>query len=163
LSVVAVVFDLDGTLACLPIDWEALFEEFRRIMHVDVVRPVVDVVSRVDKRTRREVFAAWDRAELAIYQNATPCGEGMQLYRESTGKPMALVTLQGRAVVARLLEKFGLKFEVMVTREDSLFRAEQLRSVIGKLGVPAKDLLFVGNAESDAAAAETLGCQFRRV
>ena len=163
MTAAAVVFDLDGTLVCLPVSWEALFEEFKRIMHVEALRPLVDTVSRADERTRREVFAAWDKAELAIYEGATSCGEGMRLYRQFAGNPKALVTLQGRAVVGLLLEKFELRFDVVVTREDSLFRAEQLRLAAEKLRVPVGDALFVGNADSDAAAAQKVGCRFLRV
>ena len=161
--IAAAVFDLDGTLVCLPVDWEALFEDLKRVMRVDSVRPLVDSVSRVDEKTRLEVFAVWDTAEVAIFESATACGEGMQLYREFTGKPKALVTLQGKAVVTLLLEKFGLAFDLVVTREDSLFRAEQLLMAAEKLKVPPKNLLFVGNADSDVAAAQKLGCQFQRV
>lgn len=159
----AVVFDLDGTLACLPINWEALYEEFRRIMHVDVVRPLVDVVSRADAQTRWEVFAAWDKAELAIFDGATLCGEGMHVYQEFADKPKALVTLQGRAVVEKLVAKFGLEFNVSVTREDSLFRSDQLKIAAEKLGVPVSEVLFVGNTDTDKIAAEKVGCKFQRV
>jgi HAD superfamily hydrolase (TIGR01549 family) len=161
--IAAAVFDLDGTLACLPVDWETLFEDLKRVMHADTVRPLVDTVSRLDEKTRLEVFAAWDKAEVAIFESATTCGEGMQLYREFAGKPKALVTLQGKAVVTLLLERFGLSFDVVVTREDSLFRAEQLLMAAEKLKVPPKNLLFVGNADSDAAAAKKVGSQFQRV
>ena len=159
----ATVFDLDGTLACLPINWEELFEELKGIMHVDVIRPLVDVVSRVDEKTRKEVFAAWDIAELAIFEKVTICGEGMKLYQESKGKPKALVTLQGKKVVKIIMERFGLSFDAVVTREDSLSRAEQLTIVSEKLKVPIKEILFVGNADSDEAAAKKVGCQFLRV
>ena len=161
--IAAAVFDLDGTLVHLPINWEELFDEFKRIMHVDVVRPLVDTVSRVDGQTRLEVFAAWDRAELAVAKNVTANNEGIKLYREFAGKPKALVTLQGKKAVAVILQQFGLSFDCVVTREDSLSRAEQLLMASEKLKVSPKNLLFVGNADSDAAAAQKVGCQFQRV
>jgi HAD superfamily hydrolase (TIGR01549 family) len=159
----ATVFDLDGTLACLPINWEELFEELKGIMHVNVIRPLVDIVSRVDEKTRKEVFAAWDIAELAIFEKVTTCGEGMKLYQESEGKPKALVTLQGMKVVKIIMERFRLSFDAVVTREDSLSRAEQLAIVSEKLKIPVKEILFIGNADSDEAAAKKVGCQFFRV
>ncbi len=159
----ATVFDLDGTLACLPINWEELFEELKGIMHVNVIRPLVDVVSRVNEKTRKEVFAAWDIAELAIFERVTICGEGMKLYQESNGNPRALVTLQGKQVVKIIMERFGLSFDAIVTREDSLSRAKQLAIVSEKLKVPIKEILFVGNADSDEAAAKKVGCRFLRV
>lgn len=159
----AVVLDLDGTLVQLPIDYEALFEEFKRIMRVNEVRPIVDTVSRVDGNTRAMVFKAWDRAELAIMGKITVNEEGMKIYREFSDKPKALVTLQGKKVVEAILNQLGLKFDFIVTREDSLFRVNQLTKAISLLSAYAKNVLFVGNTQSDADAAEKVGCQFRKV
>jgi HAD superfamily hydrolase (TIGR01549 family) len=159
----AVVFDLDGTLACLPVNWEALFEEFKRIMQVDSVRPLVETVSRVDERTKRALFVAWDKAEIAIFQQVTSCGEGLQLYHEFADRSKALVTLQGKAVVKLLLERFNWSFDVVITREETLFRTEQLLMAAGRLNHPITDVLFIGNAESDEAAAAKVGCLFRKV
>jgi len=159
------IFDLDGTLFYLPIDWEQLFAEFRTIMHVDTVRPLVDTISKLDQKTRREVFDKWDSAELAVAENITPCEEGMQLYRdaEAEGKQKALVTLQGKRIVKFLVKRFHLEFDVIITREDSLSRAEQLRIGLKKLNASAEHALFVGNAENDAIAAKKTGCAFHIV
>jgi beta-phosphoglucomutase-like phosphatase (HAD superfamily) len=108
-------------------------------------------------------FCGWDKAELAVTKRVTTCEEGMNVYRENAGKRRALVTLQGKKVVEAILDQFGLTFDVVVTREDSVSRAEQLLKVIGELQVPVDEVLFVGNADSDVAAAEKVGCQFLRV
>jgi HAD superfamily hydrolase (TIGR01549 family) len=159
----AAVFDLDGTLVRLPIDYEALFAEFKRIMGVASVRPLVETVLRVDEKTREAVFVAWDRAELAVVEEVTVNAEGMDVYRMFGDKRKVLVTLQGRAIVAELAKRHGLVFEFVLTREDSLFREEQLAKAIDLLNVEPRNVLFVGNSDSDASAAEETGCQFRRV
>jgi HAD superfamily hydrolase (TIGR01549 family) len=159
----AVVFDLDGTLVRLPIDYEALFEEFKRIMHVSEVRPLVDVVSRADGKTRELVFKAWDKAEQAVFGRITVDKEGMETYRKLISKPKALVTLQGKAIVEAILKQFSLAFDFVVTREDSLFRVDQLTKAISLLKAEPRTVLFVGNTEGDVAAAEKAGCQFQRV
>jgi phosphoglycolate phosphatase-like HAD superfamily hydrolase len=159
----AVVFDLDGTLMRLPIDYEALFREFKRIMGVASVRPLVETVLRVDEKTRETVFMAWDRAELAVVEEVAVNEEGMSIYRQFGDKRRALVTLQGKAVVEEIMKLYGLSFNIAVTREDSLFREEQLTKAISLLNVEPGNVLFVGNTDSDASAAEEIGCQFRRV
>jgi len=158
-----VVFDLDGTLVRLPIDYKPLFEEFRRIMRVDEVRPIVDAVSRVDGKTRELVFGAWDRAELAVSGKITVNEEGMKTYRKFWDKRKALVTLQGKAVVQTILRQFGLAFDFVVTREDALFRVDQLTKAINQLKAEPRNALFVGNTDDDVAAAGKIGCQFLRV
>ena len=159
----AVVFDLDGTLVRLPIDYESLFEEFRRIMRVADVRPLVDTISRMDGRTRELVFGAWEKAELAVLGKVVANDKGMKVYGEFAGKRRALVTLQGKVVVEAVLRRFEFAFDVVVTREDALFRAAQLSKAVNQLGVDVRNVLFVGNTEGDAVAAEKVGCQFFRV
>jgi HAD superfamily hydrolase (TIGR01549 family) len=159
----AVIFDLDGTLVNLPIDYEALFEEFKNIMHVEDVHPVVNTISRVDAATRAQVFAAWDKAELAVLNKMHVKTEGMKIYQANVDKRKALVTLQGQTVVDAILNQLGLSFDVVVTREAGLFRVDQLIKAGLRLNVNMLDVLFVGNAESDATAAAKLGCQFIKV
>jgi HAD superfamily hydrolase (TIGR01549 family) len=158
-----VIFDLDGTLVHLPIDYEVLFEEFKQIMHVDNVRPVVTTVSRADEKTRKLVFEAWDKAELAVSEKITMNEEGMKPYRKFMDKQKVLVTLQGKAVVKSILKQSNLTFDFVVTREDALFRVDQLMKAINQLKSEPKNVLFVGNADSDADAAEKIGCQFQRI
>jgi HAD superfamily hydrolase (TIGR01549 family) len=161
--IAAVVFDLDGTLIDLPVDWEGLFAEFKVIMRVDDVRPVAETVSKLYVETKRQVFEVWDKAELAVSEKSAANEKGMAIYNEYIGKPKALVTLQGKKAVQIIVAKFGLRFDVVLTREDSLSRKEQLAFAAEKLEVPVKDVLFVGNADSDADAAAKMGCQFLRV
>jgi phosphoglycolate phosphatase-like HAD superfamily hydrolase len=159
----AVIFDLDGTLVHLPINYEALFNEFKRIMRVPEVRPIVETISKLDGKTRETVFRAWDRAELSATENVTENEEGMGIYRQFEDKRKALVTLQGQAVVEEIVKKRGLVFDFVLTRENSLFRVDQLKKAISLLREEPQNVLFVGNTDSDASGAMAVGCQFRRV
>ena len=159
----AVVFDLDGTLANVPIDYEKLFEEFRKIMNKDNVRPLTDIVSKVDDPTRKQVFKAWDAAELAASKEVTFHQEGIEVYRKFVDKPQALVTMQGKKFAESVLKKAGFAFKCIITREDTLNRVEQLKKAAKCLDVQNNDILFVGNTSNDSIAAEKLGCQFLKI
>jgi HAD superfamily hydrolase (TIGR01549 family) len=159
----AVIFDLDGTLIHLPIDYEELFLEFKKIMLVDSVHPLADAVSRLNKNTRGRVFRVWDKAELAAAAKMSVNEEGMKIYKNFSQKPKALVTMQGRKIVKNILAQLGLSFNITVTREDSLNRTEQLKNAAEKLKTQFQSILFVGNTETDSLAAEKIGCQFLRI
>jgi phosphoglycolate phosphatase-like HAD superfamily hydrolase len=123
-----VVFDFDGTLIQLSIDYEKLFQEFKKIMKVSNLHPLVETVSKLDDRTRKEVFKVWDKAELAALAKMTINDEGIKIYKMFQQKPKALITLQGKALVKAALERLELSFNVIFTREDSLNRVEQLKN-----------------------------------
>lgn len=159
----AVIFDLDGTLVDIPIDYERLFEEFRRIMQTDNIRPLAEVISRVDAETRQMLFKAWEKAELAAINNVSAKQAGLKIYQRHANERRALVTLQGKAMVNAILDGFRLSFEVVVTREDTLVRSEQLLKAIKQLEVNKRNVSFVGNTEGDANAASKVGCHFIKV
>jgi len=159
----AVIFDLDGTLIQLPVDYERMFMGFRKIMKTEKVRPLLETVSKLDPNTKEQVFKAWDKAELAVSEKVTAKKEGISVYQKYSQKPKALVTMQGRALVKTILDRCVLRFDFIVTREDSLSRIEQLRNAAEKLKTPCQNVLFVGNTDCDVAAAEKVGCQFLRV
>jgi phosphoglycolate phosphatase-like HAD superfamily hydrolase len=71
--------------------------------------------------------------------------------------------MQGKVVVDAILEKLGLTFEVVLTREDSLNRAEQLKMAVKKLAANLGDVLFVGNSDNDVLAAKQVMCSFQKV
>jgi len=158
-----VVFDLDGTLVNLPIDYENLFRELKRIIKADNIHPLLETISVVDEDRLKQIFRAWDEAELAVSRWITVNEEGIKTYREFSNKPRALITLQGKKVVKIIIKQLGLSFDFIITREDSLSRVEQLKKAAENLNIQHKKLLFVGNTKNDSAAAEKLGTQFLKI
>ena len=159
----AVIFDLDGTLIDLPINYEQLFSEFSKILKTDNIQPVTKTLSKLDPETKKRVFQVWDEKENLAWKRGTIKKEGAAIYRRFSDKPKALVTMQGKSLVQEILKSSGFSFDSVVTREDDLERTEQLKIAAWKLGVPLGKILFVGNTEGDAAAAENVACQFMRV
>ena len=160
----AVIFDLDGTLLDLPIDYPQMHAKFTQIMGVAEVRPILKMVAQIkDAEVLRRVFDAWTGFELEIIDRVTVHEEGMKLYRQYADVPKGLVTMQGKEAIGKILARFNLSFDVVLTREDSFSRVDQLKAAAEKLDVATGDVLFVGNMDNDENAAKELGCQFIRV
>ena len=159
----AVIFDLDGTLIHLPVNYKQLIQEFEKVVQAESFHPLLEAVSKLDEIARGQVFKIWDVAELAASAEMTVNQQGMRIYSFFAAKPKALVTMQGKVVVDAILEKLGLTFEVVLTREDSLNRAEQLKMAVKKLAANLGDVLFVGNSDNDAIAAKQAMCSFQKV
>jgi HAD superfamily hydrolase (TIGR01549 family) len=159
----AVIFDLDGTLVQLPIDYERLFLEFGRIMKTDNVRPLTKTIPQLDDKTRENVFEAWEKAEREALANLTVKDEGMTIYKKFSDIPKALVTMQGKTLAQSVIENLRLSFNFVISRENSLNRLEQLEGALKKLGVSPQNVLLVGDTEEDYRAAKEAGCQFKRV
>jgi len=156
----AVIFDLDGTLITLPIDYEELFREFSKILKTNNIQPITKTISKLDKETKKRIFQVWDEKESLAWKRGTAKEEGVTIYMKFTDKPKALVTMQGKTLVQEIIKSLSLTFDLVVTREDSLERTEQLKIAAWKLGLPLGKILFVGNTDGDAEAAKNVACQF---
>jgi HAD superfamily hydrolase (TIGR01549 family) len=159
----AVIFDLDGTLIHLPIDYEKLFQEIGKITKMSNVRPLTKVVAELDEETKKKVFDVWNKIEVEALADMKANDEGISYYKKFLEKRKALVTMQGKPLVQIVLKRLGLSFNFIITREDSLNRVKQLKIAAEKLGIQMQNILFIGNTNEDMLAAKTVECQFMRV
>lgn len=159
----AAIFDLDGTLVNLPINYEALYEEFKKIIGIPNIEPVTETVAALNTTRKEKVFDAWTDAELAILPKMTDIKEGMKLYQQYIGNRRALVTMQGRKTAEKILNTLNLSFQVIITREDSLDRTAQIRTAIEKLRLKPENVIVIGDRENDKTAARKVGCKFKMV
>jgi HAD superfamily hydrolase (TIGR01549 family) len=163
LTIRGVIFDLDGTLVSLPIEYSELYAKFRQIMGVQAVEPLTKTVAALNDALRKKVFETWTRAEFEILPRVTIIKEGMKLYEQYSEAPKALVTMQGKDTTRRILHTLTLTFWTVITREDSLDRTAQIALALEKLRLKPENVLVIGDRETDKTAAEKNGCKFRRV
>jgi phosphoglycolate phosphatase-like HAD superfamily hydrolase len=160
----AIVFDLDGTLFDLPVNYSVLRKKISEILDVTEIDSLLNAVTQIeDQKILRKVFDVWTSCELAIIDKIAIHEEGMRLYSQHVELPKALVTMQGKKTIHEICQKFNVQFDAVFTREDSLNRAEQLKMAAAILGFALPDILFIGNIDNDENAAEQVNCQFVRV
>ncbi|MEM2027373.1 MAG: HAD-IA family hydrolase [Candidatus Bathyarchaeia archaeon] len=155
-----VIFDLDGTLVYLPIKYERLREEMSRVLGVNKVDSILGALANIDGDLKMKIFDIWSRLEVEALPELREIDEGIKIYNKFHGKIRCLVTLQGKLIVERILKKTGLSFDHIITREDSLNRDEQIKMIIKKFNVDPREILVVGDRESDREAAKRFGCKF---
>ena len=159
----AVIFDLEGTLIRLPIDYKTLYNNIIRELKISKVEPLTKTVKKLNSELREKVFKLWEHAELEALPNMSPNYEGIELYRKYSDKPVALVTMQGKKVIKKILDHFHLSFNIIFTREDEIDRVRQIERVLDKMSWKPHNVLMVGDRESDEAAAVKVGCKFVKV
>jgi len=159
----AVVFHLDGTLVDIPIDYKKLYKKVEKLAKVHKNEGLTKILQTISKEERMKAFEVWNNEELQALPKMTINEKGMKLYKAYSNKPLILVTLQGRQITTLILKKLKLKFQLVITREYSPDRAEQIRIAIKKLKINPTKALIIGDRESDAKAAQQMGYQFLRI
>jgi len=161
------VFDLDGTLISLPVEWDKVRSDLRKLTKttLDFNPFFLDV----------QTIVAKDPALLALMTKtidehearAVPAaklepGALEALSSLSRRAKLSLVTMQGRAASTMILDQLGLSkfFESSFTREDSMDRVTQLRMALKNLGASSEKAFFVGDRINDLKAARAVGVRF---
>jgi HAD superfamily hydrolase (TIGR01549 family) len=132
-------------------------------MGIKNVEPVTKTVAALTEALKGKVFEKWTAAESAILPKMTIVRDGIDLYKQYSEIPKALVTMQGTKTVERILGTLNLSFQVIITREDSLDRTAQITSALEKLRLEPENVIVIGDRETDKTAAEKIGCKFRMV
>jgi HAD superfamily hydrolase (TIGR01509 family) len=153
----AVVFDMDGTLIESDYDWP----EIRRRLGV-TGRSIIDDLNGLSDPERTSRWAELEAIEREATGSARAkrgAGELLELLA-SHGLPTALVTNNSEANAHALLDRFGLDFEVVLTRDSGLWKPSgaPLAEAIRRLGVAPEDCLAVGDSSYDLEAARAAGC-----
>lgn len=160
----AYVFDLDGTLFTIPVDWVKARKEVGKLVgapfgDAPMFLEVEQLVS-VRPSMRETLFAMLDLHELKAVAEATPVSGAVELlsYLSKVAK-LGLVTMQGTAAVDKILSRhhLGELFDVVVTREDSLDRVAQLRIALQSLASSPKNTLFTGDRLNDIVCGKRVG------
>jgi len=166
----AYVFDFDGTLGTIPVDWDGVREGLREVTgdpsEFRPVFPTIGAVVAKNPRLARPIFAVIDRFEAAAAPSARLYeGTVGLLSRLSETAKVSLVTMQGRGACSHILERFGLKqyFLSSFTREDSLDRAQQIEFALSSMKVGRSSSMFVGDRLNDLNAAKKLGVPFTMI
>ena len=162
----AFVFDFDGTLFDLPVDWKAVRRDLFtltgvRMEEISIFKVIRELTSS-NPALRARLFGVIDTHEATAAELATPMTGSLELISFLSGRAgVALVTMQGRAPCKRVLERYGVfgRFRVVLTREDSLERSEQILAACRALGASPGGVLFVGDKRSDLEAGRETGAE----
>jgi len=160
----AYIFDLDGTLFAIPVDWLKVREEVSKMAGAPIgdaplFLKVQQLIS-IRPSMRESLFEMLDRHELKAVAGASPVSGAIELLSHlSKVAKLGLVTMQGTAVCDNVLGTYhlGELFDVLVTREDSLDRVTQLRSAMRSLAELPRNTLFTGDRANDIVCGKKVG------
>lgn len=154
------VFDLDGTLFSIPVDWTSVRKEVERIsgQRLDRRPLFVQIRDTIARRPdlRAPLFSSIDSFEMKAAAAAKPMAGAIDLIATlSEGSRLALVTMQGSPICRELMRRFGLEkyFGAFVTRENSLDRGEQILMAIRAVNSSPQITLFIGDMANDVTSA----------
>ena len=158
MKIKAVIFDMDGTVVENSYDWPRIKAELGT---GDL--PILAYLNGLDEPERS---AKWKilRKHEDKQTRSSVLKKGMAEILELLGERgvrTALVTNNSRTNARRLLKKFGLRFDAVLTREDGLWKPSgaPLTRVMEMLGFGPDECCVVGDTLFDVWAAQDAGIE----
>ncbi|MFB6183779.1 MAG: HAD family hydrolase [Haloarculaceae archaeon] len=162
----AVVYDLDGTLLRLDVDWDAVAREVAAALRARDVDVDGDLWAMLEgsnetghRRLVEEIITDHER-EGARTSKRLPLADELPC-----DLPVGVCSLNAESACRIALEVHGLDGYVgAVVGRDSVGTTkpdpEPLLATLSKLGVDSREVLFVGDSERDAETADRAGVDF---
>jgi HAD superfamily hydrolase (TIGR01509 family) len=152
----AILFDMDGTLTRPLLD----FPRIKAEMGIGD-RPILEALAELDSDRRAAAQSILNRHEEEASAKSTlnpGCAELLDWLRHRRIK-VALVTRNSRRSVRTVLERHGLRIDVLVTREDAPPKPDPapLRLACARLKVNESDAWMVGDGLYDIEAGVAAG------
>lgn len=151
-----IIFDLDGTVVENSYDWPKIRQELG-----NGGIPILSYLCGLEEPERSRKWAILERHE-AEQTARSVLKEGMRellSFLKGRGIKSALVTNNSRKNTVYLLEKFGLGFDRVITRESGLWKPSgaPFRDVLEAFGIGGDECCVIGDTRFDILAALDAG------
>jgi len=166
----AIVYDLDGTLVRLDVDWQEVREEVAAKLRVRNIQVAEDSLWTMFERATLEGFERPVHQTLESFErDGARSATRLPLADELPWDvPVGVCSLNAESACRIALELHGLDgyIDALVGRDTVSTHKphpEPLLTTVERLGVSPGETLFVGDSESDAQTAERAGTDFQYV
>ncbi len=162
-----VIFDLDGTLIRLPVRYDLLRDQLRRLFQSksDFFQLIPSIVDQAkgDPTMVRTAFELICVEELLGTTKIVIIKGALDLLHQlkSDNKILGLVTLQCRKAARHIINNVEMEglFSSILTRDESYDRHDQIEKTLGSLGLLPDETIVIGDRLNDIEAAERAGCK----
>lgn len=155
-----IIFDLDGTLVDLPIDWHRVIRQVERILGVKV-KSLLELYPKTWGTEKYKLISQTvEEFEFASLDKLKVLDNSVELLMELSPKYLiGIATFQGENVVKKIFDRLGTRNLVLATRDDAPTKIKQISHIISSTSLEPEDFLVVGDRLNDVYSALDLGCQ----
>ena len=165
------IFDLDGTIIDLNVDWDGLKKELQgfclknynyQTTFTPLDEELILLKHRLGQETYYRLIGIITRYELAGLRNGSINKEVFDFIKEHSDKKMAIYSANTRKTIREVLNKnkLGNLFDCIIAKEDVLKpkpASEGLEKILKFYDILPGKALFIGNDPKDKIAGENVG------
>jgi len=156
----AILFDMDGTITRPHIDWKTL--------RARVGAPEgATIIGHIESLPAAEAAAAdaillETEMDAAVHSDTNPGVSELFARLYDLPLKLALITNNHRAAMEHVVAKFGLRFDLLLSREDATLKPapDLFLLALERLGLGADDVVCLGDGRYDRMACAAAGIPY---
>ena len=156
----AIIFDMDGTITRPHIDWKSL----RAQIHCPIDKTIIEHINSLPSEASERANDILMQTEREAAQHAEINDGAVELVEvlRQRGLKLALVTNNHREAMEHVVHTFGLRFHLLLSREDALLKPapDLLQLAIHRIGVATSEVCCVGDGRYDRMASQAAGIRY---
>jgi len=161
-----IIFDLDGTLIQLPINYDVIQNNLKQFFNIsENLKPLIPTIIELSKNDQNKIKTSFNlicKEEIAASKNFKIMNDAVEVLKflKSKNLTLCLVTMQCRAALKEILYKMNILdlFDFMITRDENYDRFEQIQNSLKYTSLNSSEVLVIGDRIHDVESAKKAGC-----
>ena len=161
-----IIFDLDGTLIQLPINYEIVQNNlkffFNTSKNLSPLIPTIVELSKNDENKIKTAFSLICKEEILASKNFKVMDDAIEILKflKSKNIILSLVTMQCRDALEKILYQMNILdlFDFIITRDENFNRFEQIQNSLEHTSLNSSEVLMIGDRIHDVESAKKAGC-----
>ena len=161
-----IIFDLDGTLVRLPIQYDIIFEKLGILFDTkDEFKPLIPTILKKANNDVNLIQQAFDLIcdeETIAANNFEVIENAIEIldHFKNENFSLGLVTMQCKKAAKLILDSMNMSnhFSSIITRDDSYERTIQIKKSVEFLSLSPQEIVVIGDRIHDVNSAKQIGC-----
>ena len=161
-----VIFDLDGTLIQLPINYDVIQKNLKEFFNIsENLKPLIPTIIELSKNDQNKIKTAFSlicKEEILASKNFEIMDGAVEILKflKSKNLILCLVTMQCRAALNEILYKMNILdlFDFVISRDENYDRFEQIQNSLNNISLNSSEVLVIGDRIHDVESAKKAGC-----
>ena len=161
-----IVFDLDGTLIQLPIDYKKIQKNLKEFFNIsNELKPLIPTIIKLSKNDQNKIRTSFDlicKEEILASDNFKTMNNALEtlIFLKSKNLSLCLVTMQCKDALEKVLQKLQISdlFDSVISRDESFDRQKQIELSLQNIVLTPSEILVVGDRIHDIESAKKIGC-----
>ena len=161
-----IVFDLDGTLIQLPINYKKIQKNLKQLFNTsNNLTPLIPTIIKLSQNDPEKVKTSFNlicEEEILASKNFKIMDNAIEILKfiKSKNLSLCLVTMQCQNALEKIIADLQISnlFDSIISRDISVDRQKQIELSLEKIDLMPSEVLVIGDRLHDVESGKKIGC-----